>query len=81
MGTSITVTQNSEAANECLDAINSRFSGSGIVASIEHHSNAKKFAFIRITTPPQHWLALAKWLYFDLDVNYCSMITGTHFPD
>ena len=41
MGTTITASQNIEAANECLEAINARFSGSGIVASVEHHSNAK----------------------------------------
>jgi len=81
MGMSITAAQNLDAANECLEAINGRFDGSGVETTIEYHSNAKKFAFIRITTPPQHWQALAKWLCFDLGVNYCSMVTGTHYPD
>ena len=81
LGTTVTLSQNEDAANECLEAINSRFSGSGVVASVERHSNAKKYAFIRITTPPQHWQALAKWMRFDLGVNYCSMVTGTHFPE
>ena len=80
-GTTVTLSLIEEAANECLEAINSRFSGSGVVASVERHSNAKKYAFIRITTPPQHWQALAKWMRFDLGVNYCSMVTGTHYPE
>ena len=78
---SISVEQNTSAAESCLAAINDRFGGSGIVASIENHSNAKKYAFVRAICPPQHWLALAKWMKYDLGVNYCSMVTGTHFPD
>ena len=81
MGTSITQEQNASAATACLEAINARFEGTGITASVEHHSNAKKYAFVRMTCPPQHWIALAKWMRHDLGVNYCSMVTGTHFPD
>ena len=81
MGTSITLEQNSSAAAACLEAINARFEGTGITASVEHHNNAKKYAFVRLTCPPQHWIALAKWMRHDLAVNYCSMVTGTHFPD
>jgi len=77
----ITLEQNVAAANDCVDRIEKRFGGTGITSSVEHHSNAHKMAFVRITTPPQHWSALAKWLRFDLDVNHCSMITGTHFPE
>ncbi|MEC7589246.1 MAG: NADH-quinone oxidoreductase subunit C, partial [Candidatus Thermoplasmatota archaeon] len=36
---------------------------------------------VRVTTPPQHWQALAKWMKFEVGVNYCSMVTGTHYPD
>ena len=81
MGMAITEQQNAEAVTTCADAINDRFSGSGIIANIGQHSNAKKYSFVRITTPPQHWVALAKMMKYDLGVNYCSMITGTHFPD
>ena len=81
MGMAITLEQNAEAVTECADAINDRFSGSGINADIIQHSNAKKYSFVRVTTPPQHWQALAKWMKFEGGVNYCSMITGTHFPD
>ena len=81
MGMAITLEQNAVAVTECADAINDRFSGSGINADIIQHSNAKKYSFVRITSPPQHWQALAKWMKFEGGVNYCSMITGTHFPD
>lgn len=81
MGMAITLEQNAIAVTECADAINDRFSGSGINADIIQHSNAKKYSFVRVTTPPQHWQALAKWMKFDGGVNYCSMVTGTHFPD
>lgn len=81
MGMAITLEQNAVAVTECADAINDRFSGSGINADIIQHSNAKKYSFVRVTTPPQHWQALAKWMKFEGGVNYCSMITGTHFPD
>ena len=81
MGMAITLEQNAVAVTECADAINDRFNGSGINANIIQHSNAKKYSFVRITTPPQHWQALAKWMKFEGGVNYCSMITGTHFPD
>ena len=81
MGMAITLEQNAVAVTECADAINDRFSGSGINADIIQHSNAKKYSFVRVTTPPQHWQALAKWMKFEGGVNYCSMVTGTHFPD
>ena len=81
MGMAIPLKQTAVAVTECADAINARFSGSGINADIIQHSNAKKYSFVRITTPPQHWQALAKWMKFEGGVNYCSMITGTHFPD
>ena len=77
----ITLEQNAVAVTECADAINDRFSGSGINADIIQHSNAKKYSFVRVTTPPQHWQALAKWMKFEVGVNYCSMVTGTHYPD
>lgn len=78
---SITLEQNLAAAEACATALSERFDGSGIEVSVQHHSNAKKFAFVRISTPPQHWIALAKWMKFERGVNYCSMVTGTHFPE
>ena len=81
MGMRITSEQNEAAAQDCVERIDKRFGGSGITTTLEHHSNAHKLAFVRITAPPQHWSALAKWLRFDLGVNHCSMVTGTHYPE
>ncbi|MCH1540341.1 MAG: NADH-quinone oxidoreductase subunit C [Candidatus Poseidonia sp.] len=81
MGMRISLEQSESAAQTCVDTIMKRFDGIGATASVEHHSNALKMAFVRISTPPQHWPAMAKTLRFDHGVNYCSMVTGTHFPD
>ena len=81
MGMSITLEQNAIAVTQCADAINDKFGGTGINADIVQHSNAKKYSFVRVVSPPQHWQALAKWMKFDMGVNYCSMITGTHYPE
>ena len=81
MGMKITLDQNAIAVTECADKINDRFSGSGINADIIQHSNAKKYSFVRVATPPQHWQALAKYMKFEVGVNYCSMVTGTHYPE
>ena len=78
---SISAEQNAAAASAFSEEAEKQFGGSGVTVSVEHHSNAAKFAFVRMTCPPQHWVALAKWLRFDAGVNYCSMITGTHYPD
>ena len=77
MGMRITSEQNEAAAQDCVERIDKRFGGSGITTTLEHHSNAHKLAFVRITAPPQHWSALAKWLRFDLGVNHCS-VSYTH---
>ena len=88
MGMKLTVEQNTEASNSRAEAVNSRFSGTGIVAEVVAHSDGVEetrgragYSFIRIQAPSQHWVALAKWLKYDQGVNYCSMITGTHFPE
>ena len=81
MGMSISAEQNAAAASEFTELAEKQFGGSGVTVSVEHHSNAAKYAFVRLTCPPQHWIALAKWMRFDAGVNYCSMITGTHYPD
>ena len=81
MGMSISSEQNEAAASAFAEQAEKQFGGSGVTISIEHHSNAAKFAFVRMTCPPQHWVALAKWMRFDAGVNYCSMITGTHYPE
>ena len=44
MGMKITLEQNAMAVTECADSINDKFYGSGVVADIVQHSNAKKYS-------------------------------------
>ena len=81
MGMSISSEQNAAAAAAFAEQVERQFGGSGVTVSVENHNNAAKYAFIRMTCPPQHWIAVAKWMRFDGGVNYCSMVTGTHYPE
>ena len=81
MGTTISKEQNSEAATKVAEEINARFSDAGVVTEVVAHTTGKRFDFVRLTCPPQHWRAVAKWLRYEGGVNNCSMITGTHFPE
>ena len=81
MGMTITKEQNSKAASASVSEISERFSDAGVVSEVVTHSNGKQYEFVRITCPPKHWRAVAKWLKYDNGVNNCSMITGTHFPE
>ncbi len=81
MGMMVSPEQNQSAVESFLDAMHGRFSGSGIEGSVEKRTSMQSNAFARITTPPQHWTGLAKWMRFEQNVNHCAMITGTHFPD
>lgn len=81
MGTTITKDQNSKAAADAVSEIAERFSDAGVVTEAIAHSSGKEYEFVRITCPPQHWRALAKWLRYEGGVNNCSMVTGTHFPE
>ena len=66
---SISAEQNAAAASEFVERVEKQFGGSGVTVSVENHSNAAKYAFVRLTCPPQHWIALAKWMRFDAGVN------------
>lgn len=81
MGMRVTNEQAETAAAACVASVMDRFGGADVVATVEHHSNDFKMPFVRIHAPAQHWVALAKTLRFDIGANYCSMVTGTHFPD
>ena len=77
----ITNDQADAAAAHAVASLADRFGGSDVAATVEHHANALKMAFTRVNVPAQHWTAVAKHLRFDLGVNYCSMVTGTHYPE
>ncbi len=81
MGMAVTAAQNKAAVDAAVAAVMDRFGGTGIEATSVEHSTGKHASFLRITSTTRQWLGLAKFLRFDLGVNHCSMVTGTHFPD
>ena len=81
MGMIVSAEANSSAAESAVTAINDRFGSSGVEATSQQHSSGHKRCYVSINCPPEHWLALAKWMRFDGGVNHCSMITGVHHPD
>ena len=48
MGMRITNAQADAAAEHAVESVNARFGGSDVVATVEHHANALKMAFVRI---------------------------------
>ena len=81
MGMAVTSAQNKAAVDAAVAAVMDRFGGTGIEAISVERSTGKHASFLRITSTNRQWLGLAKFLRFDLGVNHCSMVTGTHFPD
>ena len=81
MGMAVTSAQNKAAVDAAVAAVMDRFGGTGIEATSVEHSTGKHASFLRITSSTRQWLGLAKFPRFDLGVNHCSMVTGTHFPD
>jgi len=81
MGMKITAKQNSDAVSESVKAVNSRFGDIGVVAEAGKHNNGHGYEYLKITVPAEHILTVSKSLKFDLGVNYCSMVTGTHYPE
>ena len=80
MGMKITVEQSVDAAELRSKAVNERFSGTGITSETVLHADGvignkgrKGYAFIRVHAPPQHWVALAKWLKFDQNLIKCRL--------
>ncbi len=70
-----------ESAQQAVDALLTRWSGTSLSAEVCNHSSGFKRPFVRIECPRNHWRAVAKHLRFELGVAHCSMITGVHHPD
>jgi len=73
--------QNQAATAEAVAAAEAAWGALGVTASSVVHSSGHGYAFLRLAVPPAHVVTVAKGLKHDMGVNYCSMITGTHFPD
>ena len=81
MGMSISAEQNAAAVAAAVTASEEAWSALGVVAEAVNHTAGHGFAFLRLTVPATHVLTVAKGLKHDMGVNYCSMVTGTHYPE
>ncbi|MBS71552.1 MAG: hypothetical protein CMO20_01180 [Thermoplasmata archaeon] len=81
MGSKINSQFAEEAAQQVIDAANSRWGGTGLVAEVRNHKSGMKNPYVFINCPKNHWRAVAKWLRFEMGADHCSMITGIHWPD
>ncbi len=70
-----------ESAQQAVDELLTRWSGTSLSAEVCNHSSGFKRPFVRIECPRNHWRAVAKHLRFELRVDHCSMITGIHWPE
>ena len=67
---SISFEQNISAVESAVEQINERFELVGIKCEIRKHKAGRKFSFVHIDCPPNHWVSLAKWLKFEQNVDY-----------
>ena len=81
MGSKINSQFAEEAAQQVIDAANSRWGGTGLVAEVRNHKSGMKNPYVFINCPKNHWRAVAKWLRFEMGADHCSMITGIHWPE
>ena len=81
MGMKITTEQNSQAVSDSISFVTSKFGDIGVTAEAGKHNNGHGYEYLKLTVPSEHILTVSKSLKFDLGVNYCSMVTGTHYPD
>ena len=68
------------AANELVKDV-SDF-GDAVNAEVRHHTGGRrKHAYVYIEVLASEWRELALWLKKSKQVDYCSMITGIHWPE
>ena len=80
MGTEVTAEQALSAANELVNDV-SDF-GDAVKAEVRHHTGGRrKHAYVYIEVVASEWRELALWLKKSKKVDYCSMITGIHWPE
>ena len=54
----------------------------GVISSVDQRSNGTQIRpVVKIVASPESWRGVAESLYSDYGVDYCSMITGIHWPD
>ncbi|MDP6899703.1 MAG: NADH-quinone oxidoreductase subunit C [Candidatus Thalassarchaeaceae archaeon] len=82
MGMSISAAQAQAAVDAMIKATNDAFSDEGVVAESRNKTGGvRKHAYAHLEVPAGIWRKLAKWLRKEQGVDYCSMITGIHWPE
>jgi NADH:ubiquinone oxidoreductase subunit C len=80
MAKEVTAEQALSAANELVKDV-SDF-GDAVKAEVRHHTGGRrKHAYVYIEVVASEWYELALWLKKSKRVDYCSMITGIHWPE
>ena len=80
MGNEISAKQILSAAEEIVSDV-ADF-GDAVKAEVRHHTGGRrKNAYVYIEVTASEWRELALWLKKSKQVDYCSMVTGIHWPD
>ena len=70
------------AANAVITALGAEFSGEGLTCELRMHAGGKQQrSYVYLECPPSIWLIVAETLSEVHGVDYCSMITGIHWPE
>ncbi|MBD19169.1 MAG: hypothetical protein CMB13_06010 [Euryarchaeota archaeon] len=70
------------ASNDLISAIQSEFGNEGVICELRFHAGGKqKRPYVFIECSPEIWLIVAETLSEVHGVDYCSMITGIHWPE
>ena len=79
MGKIISESVQKEAAEVIVNSISSL---EGVEAEVVERSSGTNPRNVIVANPsPDSWRALAEMLYSDHAIDYCSMITGIHWPE
>ena len=70
------------AANDVITALEAEFSGEGLTCELRMHAGGKQQrSYVYLECPPSIWLIVAETLSEVHGIDYCSMITGIHWPE
>ena len=82
MGMKVNHEKQVAAANDVITALDAEFSGEGLSCELRMHAGGKQQrSYVYLECPPSIWLIVAETLSEVHGVDYCSMITGIHWPE
>ena len=82
MGMKVNHEKQVAAANDVITALEAEFSGEGLTCELRMHAGGKhQRSYVYLDCPPSIWSIVAETLSEVHGVDYCSMITGIHWPE